>query len=100
MRTPFLLLAPVFAAGILAQSGCTRSEAQTPGIGKDLPSAPGIGTKCTLKLYSEAMASLSLSSPEISGVLAADTPDWVCVKENSTEHWVPKARVLELKLTR
>ncbi|MDB6080395.1 MAG: hypothetical protein JWO82_4142 [Akkermansiaceae bacterium] len=100
MKIPFPLLAPVLAAGILAQTGCERSQAQSSSSSKDLPSAPMIGAKCTLKLYGGNETSISLSSPEISGTLVADSPEWVGVKDGSTEHWIPKGHVLELKISR
>ena len=97
-----LLLAPLFAAGamIFSQTSCSRADGQTPGTLREAPTSPPLGTKCSLKLYRESDASSNLSNAEITGTLTSTSGDWVCVNEGSTEHWVPKARILELKLSR
>lgn len=105
MKLSHLLIAPAVAAVILAQSSCTRSEAQTAPVAKESPGFPQTGVLCSVKIYREGQdevkpGELQASQLDVNGTLVVVNDQWICVKEGSSEHWIPRARVLDLRLSR
>jgi hypothetical protein len=97
MKTKLFLLASLITAVVVYfgmpsdQAAAQPSESQAAGT-------PPIGRLVEVTLVAWPIS--SQPAAKVTGNLLAMMDDWIIVKEGSYEHWVPKEKILDMKVSR
>ena len=73
-----------------------RAEAQTPGSAA--VGTPPLGLRVEIQLVSWPLSTTVANKVE--GTLAAMTDQWIIVKEGTDESWVPREKVMLMKVSK
>lgn len=101
MKTSILLNFAAASAIALMSSGCDQSNAQTQGPAA-ASSTPTVGHPAEVFVDSgNTTADFNPNgTPDARGTLHVANDRWVCLKEGTSEIWIPRDRVVVLKISK
>ena len=97
MKTNLIYL--IALAGVL----CTGFLINSDKVAAAPVPSPGAGTPPIGKVVDVTLVAWPLSTQvteKINGTLISMQSDWIIVAEGSYEHWIPTAKVMEMKASR
>lgn len=100
------LLIPILAglaivAGTAALTGCEQAKAQSRPT-TESPSSPPLGYQANVFVSYSSTGDFTpgRNNPDASGKLTAISEGWVCIREGSYETWIPRDKIVMIKLSK